>query len=324
MASKRSGKRHRTPDSAGDAASSRAAKGAKGTKGAKGRAARVPRNRSLPNWPLLALAVAGMVLAGYLSYTAWTQQTPAYCGPESGCDVVQSSRWATLLGAPVAFWGFITYAVLGYVAVRVRHTEWHWKLSWVISLVGLAVSVYLTAISVVVLQATCTYCLASLALMAAIFAVVAWQHPRGLPGFGWPSWLGQTGALAAVVVVALHLNYSGILNPAAGPEDPYLKGLAQHLQQVDATFYGASWCPQCQRQKELFGASAERLPYVECSPGGRSAPRAGVCLRAGVDRYPTWIIDGRRHIGVLEPEELARRTGYRRPASDSPTPARAE
>ena len=276
----------------------------------RGKRSRPPKNRRMPNWPMLALSLAGMVLTAYLTYTAWANEAPAYCGPGSGCDVVQSSRWATLFGLPIAFWGFIGYAVLGHIAARVRNTEWHWKLGWTVSLIGMAVSVYLTVISVVVLQATCTYCLASLALMAAIFLVVTWQYPRGLPEFRWGSWLAQTGVVALVVVGGLHVYNSGLLDPTAGPEDPYLKGLAQHLQQVDATFYGASWCPHCKEQKELFGASADRLPYVECSPSGRNAPRAAACMRAGVDRYPTWIIDGQRYVRVLRPGELADMTGY--------------
>ena len=79
-----------------------------------------------------------------------------------------------------------------------------------------------------------------------------------------------------------------------------------------AVFYGASWCPHCQEQKALFGASQDRLPYVECSPGG---PRGGVassCLGAGVQTYPTWVFpDGSRLTAVMSLRELADRVGYR-------------
>ena len=60
------------------------------------------------------------------------------------------------------------------------------------------------------------------------------------------------------------------------------RALAEHLAEEGALFYGASWCPHCQEQKRLFGASASRLPYIECSPAGRNTPQAPSCNSAGV------------------------------------------
>jgi uncharacterized membrane protein len=146
----------------------------------KAKARRAPlRRRKLPNWPVLGLALAGMGLAGYLTVAAWSGSDPLYCGAGSSCDVVQTSHWATLLGMPIAFWGFVTYAVLAYIAGRVKKTELHWPYSWVVALVGLGVSLYLTGISLIVLGATCSYCLASLGLMAVLVGVLVWQRPEG-------------------------------------------------------------------------------------------------------------------------------------------------
>ncbi len=100
---------------------------------------------------------------------------------------------------------------------------------------------YLTVISVVVIEAACIYCLASLVLMTIALGITIVQKPFGLPDFSWPVWGGQTGAIALVLVVLLHLHYSGIFDSSAGPEDPYLKGLAQHLEDSGAVFYGAYW-----------------------------------------------------------------------------------
>ncbi|MHC4687110.1 MAG: hypothetical protein ACYTEW_22800 [Planctomycetota bacterium] len=63
-------------------------------------------------------------------------------------------------------------------------------------------------------------------------------------------------------------------------------------------------------QKDLFEASAHRLPYVECSPNGRGAPIAPVCKINNIRSYPTWIIGGQRYEGVLEPDQLAELTSY--------------
>jgi len=63
-------------------------------------------------------------------------------------------------------------------------------------------------------------------------------------------------------------------------------------------------------QKDLFEASAHRLPYVECSPNGRSAPQAAVCRQKNISSYPTWIIGGSVITGILQPERLALISGY--------------
>jgi hypothetical protein len=218
---------------------------------------------------------------------------------------------------PIAAWGFGAYAALGFVAWRVRGPEMHWKLSWTLSLLAAAVSLYLTGIAFWVLGAACIYCLASTVIAVALFAVIAFQSPKGLPGFTWPAWLAQTGGMAAVLLVVLHLYYSGVFTHTIGEEDPYLSALASHLTRTDARFFGAEWCTRCQRQKELFGPSASRLPYIECSPGGRNAPIAPVCAVNGVVEFPTWIIGGRRYLGVLSVDELARSSAFVPPAENS-------
>ena len=92
---------------------------------------------------------------------------------------------------------------------------------------------------------------------------------------------------------------------AARPESRRAEALAQHLSDYGATFYGASWCVECSRQKRAFGHAADRLPYVECAPGGRNTPMVSACASAGVTVFPTWVIDGIEHNGVMEPRQLA-------------------
>ena len=48
-----------------------------------------------------------------------------------------------------------------------------------------------------------------------------------------------------------------------GPSN--LEPFAQCLKEEGAVFYGAFWCPHCQRTKAMFGSAAASLPYVECS-----------------------------------------------------------
>ena len=206
-----------------------------------GRKAGADRRRALPNWPLLVPALAGMALTAYLTATTLADSAPAFCAEGSSCDVVQNSRWGSLLGIPTAGWGFLAYLTLAYIAMRVRDAGWHWQLSWLVAAVGLAVSVYLTVVSVVLIEAACFYCLISLGLMALITGIVTFQRPAGIEGFSWPSWGGQTAVIALVLIGAMHLHFSGVFDPAMGPEDPYLRGLAEHLKTRGDQFYGAFW-----------------------------------------------------------------------------------
>ncbi len=194
-----------------------------------------------PNWLLTGLAAAGMILTAYLAVTGWLDKAPVLCDEGSSCDIVQQSRWGTFLGLPTAFWGFITYTTLFYIGLRIRKPEIHWKSSWTISMIGLGYSIYLITISMVVIQAACAYCIASFILLTIIFGAVTFQRPKELPKFNFASFTRQTVIITVIIVGGMHLHYSGIFDPMAGPEDPFLKGLAEHLTQDQAVVYGAYW-----------------------------------------------------------------------------------
>lgn len=260
---------------------------------------------------LLGLAIAGIALTAYLTLVAWFGARPAFCGAESDCDLVQQSRWATLLGMPIAFWGLLTYALLARLVWRLRTRPSAWRMALAVAAVGAAVSWYLTSVSVLVIEATCAWCLASFAIANALFVLVLLRRPAHMPENAWRQSLPAPAGAAAVIVLGLFLHYSGLFDPAAGPEKPYLKALAVHLRESGARFYGAYWCPTCQRQKDLFEASAERLPYVECTPDGRNGLRNLECVTKDINEYPTWIIDGRRYTGLMPVANLAALSGFK-------------
>ena len=265
--------------------------------------------RGAPNWPLFVLALTGMGLTAYLTVIAWSGQSVAGCTAGSACDAVLSSRWSKLFGLPTSLWGLLAYGGLTGVA-WIKRADTRWKWAWAISLFGVLYSGYLTAIALFELNAACPYCLSSATLFLVILGVVIYQRPEGLPKFSWPRWIIKTAAAALVVVLALHLHYTGTWGKTAGRESSELRALAEHLTKTKAQFYGAYWCPHCAQQKEIFGSSAGRLPYVECSPLGPGSTPTKVCQDMGIQGYPTWIINGRRHEGVLTPEELSRYSGF--------------
>lgn len=262
---------------------------------------------------LFALAIAGIALTAYLTFTKWFGDHPAFCGPDSSCELVQSSRWSKLLGVPMSFWGLLTYAVLARSIWRLRTRPSAWRFTMMVAFVGAGVSWFLTIVSLVQIEAACMYCVTSLVIINTQLVLLMLRRPAHLAEHQWSKALPTPAAVTVAVVLGLQLHFSGLFDPAAGPEDPYLKGLAIHLTERGAQFYGAYWCPNCQEQKEMFEASADRLPYVECSPDGRKGTVSRACRDANISNYPTWIIAKRRLTGAIAPKELARLSGYREP-----------
>lgn len=273
-----------------------------------------PRRGSHPldNW-ILGFALAGIAVTAYLTFTQWFGEKPAFCGAGSQCDLVQQSRWSTLLGLPIALWGLATYALIAHFAWRLRTRPGAWRKALFLATIGAGVSWYLTSISVFVIEALCAYCLASFAIANLLLLLLLFRRPSHMPDLTWKSVLPGPIGTAVVVVLVLALHFSGLFDPAAGPEKPYLKALATHLHDSGARFYGTYWCPSCQNQKALFEASAKRLPYIECTPDGRRGLPNFDCVANKVDEYPTWFIRGNRHTGVTSVEELARLSGFKPP-----------
>lgn len=193
------------------------------------------------NWILVGFSAAGMILTAYLVYSGLLNKAPILCTEGSSCDIVQQSRWGTFLGMPTAFWGFLTYASLFYIIVRVHNTKTRWKAAWVVSLAGWGYSAYLIAISTFVIQALCIYCIASFSIMSVLFGVTTFKRPKESDKFKFFPFASQFAIVALVFVGGMHMHYSGLFDPNAGPEDPWLKGLTQHLQQEKAVLYGAYW-----------------------------------------------------------------------------------
>lgn len=112
--------------------------------------------------------------------------------------------------------------------------------------------------------------------------------------------------ILALIGLALFL----VLAPAKPGK---LDGFAQCIKDSGATFYGAFWCPHCRDEKALFGRSAKKLPYVECSaPDGKSQLKS--CTDKDIKGYPTWEFkDGTRIEKVLSLEVLASTTGCKLP-----------
>lgn len=111
--------------------------------------------------------------------------------------------------------------------------------------------------------------------------------------------------IAMIVLVGLPMGYWAWDRSQPGRYDSLVSCIADS----GATFYGAFWCPHCQAQKALFGKSAKKLPYVECSqPSGQGQTQ--VCIDKEIKTYPTWdFADGTRMTGEQSFDALAAKTG---------------
>ncbi|MGH7400101.1 MAG: vitamin K epoxide reductase family protein [Candidatus Rokuibacteriota bacterium] len=253
-----------------------------------------------PDLLLLGLAAAGFAIAAYLTWLKWSGGAAAFCLSGSGCDIVQSSRYGTLLGVPTALWGVPLYAALGALAVLgLRRSRWVWAVY--LAAAGVGFSIYLTAVSALVIRAACAYCLASAGIMLAILVVLLWRR-AALPGRrpGLAAFL--PGALAAAVLVPVAAAF--IYAMPAGGGAGFEGALARHLRENGAVMYGAYWCPHCTEQKALFGDAALDVPYVECAADGVNG-RPDLCEKAGVKAFPTWIMGTERREGIQSLSALA-------------------
>lgn len=131
------------------------------------------------------LALAGIGVAAYLALHRLGALGELVCGIGS-CETVQTSRWATFLGVPVAFWGVGFYVVLFVVAMISTRPELEDSLGLSRALValtasGVLFSLWLTYLELFVIHAICAWCVVSAVIVAAAFVVAAldWRE-RGV------------------------------------------------------------------------------------------------------------------------------------------------
>jgi|FLOH01.1.fsa_nt_gi parvulin-like peptidyl-prolyl isomerase len=91
-------------------------------------------------------------------------------------------------------------------------------------------------------------------------------------------------------------------------EETDLAGFAQCITDSGAKMYGAYWCSHCNAQKELFGDAVEYIPYVECAIENQDGQNEA-CTNAGIQGYPTWVINNQQYTGEQTLEKLATLTG---------------
>ena len=122
------------------------------------------------------LALAGLFVASYLALYKLGYIGTLACSVGS-CETVQTSRWATFAGAPVAMWGVGYYVVvlalsLAGLSGALRDSQRVSQLLVAMTAAGVLFSLWLTYLELFVIHAICMYCVIS-ALIAVALSVVA-------------------------------------------------------------------------------------------------------------------------------------------------------
>lgn len=125
------------------------------------------------------LALAGIGIAGYLSWARAAGESVACPVAGGGCETVQQSSYSELAGIPVAYMGVATYVAL--LALALWDSEQARAALAALALAGTAFAVYLLAIMAFVIDAACIWCLASDAVIATIAVLAVWRLRRLAP-----------------------------------------------------------------------------------------------------------------------------------------------
>lgn len=117
------------------------------------------------------LALAGIGVAGYLTWIHYADLEPICAGGSGGCEKVQTSDYAELAGVPVALLGLIGYgAILGSLALSGDLGRFAGA---VMALAGFGFSAWLTYVELFEIDAICQWCVASAVIMSALALVTS-------------------------------------------------------------------------------------------------------------------------------------------------------
>ncbi len=286
---------------------------------------------------MAVLATVGVIDTGSITLHRWGWLGSLSCpGGSNGCDKVLNSPWGTLFSLngiqiPLSFFGLIAYILILTMAIlpllpgisgnKIDLSRRTWWGLFVVSCGMTAFSFLLLWVMFFKINAFCFFCILSGFISLTLLCI-------SLLGGGWDD-MGKLifrGVLISLAVLLGGLIWTSSVDPSQAAGDASRPGmpplvetrstpdkisLAKHLTSSGAVMYSAYWCPHCHDQKEMFGKEAvSKLRIVECASDGDNNQR-DLCLRKGIEGFPTWEINGRMDSGVKELSELAELSGYK-------------
>ena len=123
----------------------------------------------------LVLALAGLAVAGYLTYVHYAELEPL-CGLGGDCERVQTSVYAEVAGVPVALLGLAGYALI--LASLFLPGDAGLVGGAALSLIGFGFSAYLTYRELFTIEAICSWCVVSAVLLTLLTVVTCLRVVR--------------------------------------------------------------------------------------------------------------------------------------------------
>lgn len=121
------------------------------------------------------VAAAGVAVAGYLTYIHYRPDA-LVCTGGGGCEAVQESRYAELVGIPVALLGLVAYtAVLALIVLDVPVAR---TLAASIALSAAGFASYLLVVQAFVIDAWCIWCVVNDLVIVPLLAVLTVRRLR--------------------------------------------------------------------------------------------------------------------------------------------------
>lgn len=137
----------------------------------------------------LAITIAvivGFLDAGYLTYEHFFQPlTTCGIGLFSDCGTVLQSKYSVMFGVPLAIWGMLQYAAIGYFAWLsfVSENGFYKRFLFFQTALGFIFSLYFVYIQVGIIGALCQYCLLSAVTSTFLYIVVRMRFQKEYRSF---------------------------------------------------------------------------------------------------------------------------------------------
>ncbi len=132
--------------------------------------ARAPGNETTLRYAAIALCALGLLIAGYVAFTAVIlKELPQCVGGGGGCAVVENSKYSKIAGIHISIFGLIGYMLI--IVASVMKGDRARIAAFVLTLGGFGFSLYLTYLELWEILYICQWCIGSAVLMTLLFAV---------------------------------------------------------------------------------------------------------------------------------------------------------
>jgi len=127
---------------------------------------------------LVVVSTAGVAVSAYLTYVHY-QPAALICTGSGGCEAVQDSSYALLVGVPVAALGLGAW--IAALALTIWNSELARTLTVALAIGSLAFVAYLVVLQLFVIDAICLWCMVNDLVLVPALTVLALLRLRTAP-----------------------------------------------------------------------------------------------------------------------------------------------